>query len=102
MCRGTLIRLFLFLLINNCFYIQLTQNKKKIEAKVHEGHNVKRFRKILGIKQEAFAYTVLNQHSWYYYGGLKQYLDKAIESGEITPMIVVTPDANFETKRISY
>ena len=46
--------------------------------------------------------TIPNQQSWYYYGGLKQYLDKAIERGEITPMIVVTPDANFETKRISY
>ena len=48
------------------------------------------------------ANTIPNQQSWLYYGGLKQYLDRAIESGEIVPMIVVTPDANFESKRISY
>lgn len=48
------------------------------------------------------ANTIPNQQSWLYYGGLKQYLDKAIESGEIVPMIVVTPDANFGSKRISY
>jgi enterochelin esterase-like enzyme len=48
------------------------------------------------------ANTVPNQQSWLYYGGLKQYLDRAIESGEIVPMIVVTPDANFGSKRISY
>lgn len=48
------------------------------------------------------ANTIPNQQSWLYYGGLKKYLDKAIESGEIVPMIVVTPDANFESKRISY
>lgn len=48
------------------------------------------------------ANTIPNQQSWYYYGGLKKYLDEAIASGEIAPMIVVTPDANFESKRISY
>ena len=48
------------------------------------------------------ANTIPNQQSWLYYGGLKQYLDRAIESGEILPMIVVTPDANFGSKRISY
>ena len=48
------------------------------------------------------ANTIPNQQSWFYYGELKQYLDKAIESVEIVPMIVVTPDANFESKRISY
>jgi enterochelin esterase-like enzyme len=48
------------------------------------------------------ANTIPNQQSWYYYGELKKYLDKAIESGEIAPMIIVTPDANFESKRISY
>jgi enterochelin esterase-like enzyme len=48
------------------------------------------------------ANTIPNQQSWLYYGGLKQYLDRAIESGEIVPMIVVTPDANFGSKRISY
>ncbi|HKJ82253.1 MAG TPA: alpha/beta hydrolase-fold protein [Ignavibacteriaceae bacterium] len=48
------------------------------------------------------ANTIPNQQSWFYYGGLKQYLDRAIESGEIVPMIVVTPDANFGSKRISY
>lgn len=48
------------------------------------------------------ANTIPNQQSWFYYGDLKQYLDKAIGSGEIVPMIVVTPDANFESKRISY
>lgn len=46
--------------------------------------------------------TIPNQQSWYYYGGLKHYLDQAMENGDIAPMIVVTPDANFETKRISY
>lgn len=46
--------------------------------------------------------TIPNQQSWYYYGGLKHYLDNAIESGEIIPMIVVTPDANFGSKRVSY
>lgn len=46
--------------------------------------------------------TIPNQQSWFYYGQLKQYLDKAIGSGEIVPMIVVTPDANFGSKRISY
>ncbi len=46
--------------------------------------------------------TIANQQSWFYYGELKQYLDKAIENGEIVPMIVVTPDANFGSKRISY
>jgi enterochelin esterase-like enzyme len=48
------------------------------------------------------ANTIPNQQSWLYYGGLKQYLDRAIENGEILPMIVVTPDANFGSKRISY
>lgn len=46
--------------------------------------------------------TVPNQQSWFNYGELKQYLDKAIEHGEIAPMIVVSPDANFGSKRISY
>jgi len=48
------------------------------------------------------ANTIPNHKSWFYYGNLKQYLDKAIETGEIAPMIVVTPDANFGSKRISY
>jgi len=48
------------------------------------------------------ANTIPNHQSWLYYGELKQYLDKAIGNGEICPMIVVTPDANFESKRISY
>lgn len=48
------------------------------------------------------ANTIPNQEGWFKYGELKQYLDKAIRSGEIVPMIVVTPDANFESKRISY
>ena len=48
------------------------------------------------------ANTIPNNQSWYYYGELKHYLDDAISNGEITPMIVVTPDANFATKRISY
>lgn len=48
------------------------------------------------------AGTVPNQQSWLYYGELKQYMDQAIASGEITPMIVVTPDANFGTVRRSY
>jgi enterochelin esterase-like enzyme len=48
------------------------------------------------------ANTIPDNQSWLYYGGLKQYLDKAISAGDIAPMIVVTPDANFGTKRISY
>ena len=48
------------------------------------------------------ANTIPNHQSWLYYGELKQYLDKAIEAGDIVPMIVVTPDANFGSKRISY
>lgn len=48
------------------------------------------------------ANTIPNNQSWFYYGELKQFLDKAISSGDIAPMIVVTPDANFGSKRISY
>lgn len=48
------------------------------------------------------ANTIPNNQSWLYYGELKHYLDNAISIGEITPMVVVTPDANFGTKRISY
>lgn len=48
------------------------------------------------------AGTIPNHQSWYHYGNLKHYLDKAIEAGDILPMIVVTPDANLESKRISY
>ncbi len=46
--------------------------------------------------------TVPNQQSWINYGMLKQYMDKAIENGEIVPFIIVTPDANFGKTRISY
>lgn len=46
--------------------------------------------------------TTPNHQSWFMYGELKHYLDKAIASGEIAPMIVVSPDANFGSKRISY
>ncbi len=46
--------------------------------------------------------TIPDQKSWLYYGGLKHYLDNAIVNGEIGPMIVVTPDANYGSKRISY
>ena len=46
--------------------------------------------------------TIPNQEGWINYGQLKQYMDKAISSGEIAPMIVVTPDANFGTERITY
>ncbi len=45
--------------------------------------------------------TVPNQQGWIHYGQLKQFMDAAIQRGEIAPMIVVTPDANGE-KRISY
>ena len=48
------------------------------------------------------ANTIPNHQSWFYYGELKRYLDKAIENGEIIPMIVVTPDANYGSRRISY
>lgn len=46
--------------------------------------------------------TLPNQQGWINYGMLKYYMDRGIESGEIAPMIVVTPDANFGTRRISY
>lgn len=46
--------------------------------------------------------TIPNQQGWVNYGQLKQYMDNAIAKGEIAPMIVVTPDANFGTKRVSY
>ena len=48
------------------------------------------------------ANTIPNHQSWFHYGNLKHFLDKAIRDGGIIPMIVVTPDANFEKKRISY
>lgn len=48
------------------------------------------------------ANTIPNHQSWLYYGELKEYLDKAIGAGDIGPMIVVTPDANFGSKRVSY
>lgn len=48
------------------------------------------------------ANTIPNNQSWLYYGELKQFLDKGILAGDIAPMIVVTPDANFGLKRISY
>lgn len=33
---------------------------------------------------------------------LKTFMDRGIASGEVAPMIVVTPDANFGTRRVSY
>lgn len=36
------------------------------------------------------------------YGMLKTFMDRGIASGEVAPMIVVTPDANFGTRRVSY
>ncbi|WP_293940020.1 alpha/beta hydrolase [Sphingobacterium sp. UBA5996] len=48
------------------------------------------------------ANTVPNNESWYGYGQLKSYLDDVISKGDIQPMVVVTPDANYGTKRISY
>lgn len=46
--------------------------------------------------------TLPNQQGWINYGMLKYYMDRGIKSGEIAPMIVVTPDANFGTRHISY
>lgn len=46
--------------------------------------------------------TLPNQQGWVNYGMLKSFMDQAIESGKVAPMIVVTPDANFGTRRISY
>ncbi|WP_339626628.1 alpha/beta hydrolase-fold protein [uncultured Maribacter sp.] len=46
--------------------------------------------------------TIPDQRSWFYYGGLKKYLDSSIANGDMEPMIVVTPDANYGSKRISY
>lgn len=48
------------------------------------------------------AGTIPNHQSWFHYGNLNHYLDKAVEEGNIIPMIVVTPDANLGTKRVSY
>lgn len=36
------------------------------------------------------------------YGMLKTFMDRGIASSEVAPMIVVTPDANFGTRRVSY
>lgn len=46
--------------------------------------------------------TVPNQQAWINYGQLQRFLDEGIASGELAPMIVVTPDANFGTVRRSY
>lgn len=46
--------------------------------------------------------TLPNQKGWINYGNLKFFMDDAIAKGDITPMIVVTPDANFGTKHVSY
>ncbi|MDR3871557.1 MAG: alpha/beta hydrolase-fold protein [Phocaeicola sp.] len=46
--------------------------------------------------------TLPNQQGWINYGNLKYFMDNAIAKGEISPMIVVTPDANFGTKHVSY
>ena len=46
--------------------------------------------------------TIPNQQGWINYGNLKHYMDNAIKEGKIVPMIVVTPDANFGSRRISY
>lgn len=48
------------------------------------------------------ANTIPNHSSWASYGKFIQYLDEAMAKGELKPMVIVTPDANFETKRISY
>lgn len=45
--------------------------------------------------------TLPNQQGWINYGNLKFFMDNAINKGEITPMIVVTPDAN-SVKHVSY
>lgn len=45
--------------------------------------------------------TLPNQQGWINYGNLKFFMDDAINRGEITPMIVVTPDANC-VRHISY
>lgn len=46
--------------------------------------------------------TIPNQTAWINYGKLGQFMDHAIKNEDIAPMIIVTPDANFSTKRISY
>lgn len=46
--------------------------------------------------------TLPNQQGWINYGMLKTFMDRGIASGEVAPMIVVTPDANFGTRRVSY
>lgn len=46
--------------------------------------------------------TLPNQQAWVNYGMLKTFMDRGIASGEVAPMIVVTPDANFGTRHVSY
>ena len=46
--------------------------------------------------------TLPNQQGWINYGMLKTFMDRGIASGEVASMIVVTPDANFGTRRVSY
>ena len=46
--------------------------------------------------------TLPNQQAWINYGMLKSFMDQGIKNGEIAPMIVVTPDANYGANRVSY
>jgi transcriptional regulator with XRE-family HTH domain len=41
-----------------CFIFELVEKIRIMETKVHEGRNVKRFREMLGIKQDALAYEL--------------------------------------------
>ena len=46
--------------------------------------------------------TMPDQRAWINYGTLKSIMDRGIENGDIAPMIVVTPDANFGSHHVSY
>ena len=46
--------------------------------------------------------TLPDQRAWINYGMLKFIMDRGIKNGEIAPMIVVTPDANFGSHHVSY
>ena len=60
--EGYFKRMSLYLCIQLVDKIVLSLNNSKsqetMEAKVHEGRNVKRFREMLGIKQDALAYEL--------------------------------------------
>lgn len=83
---------------------QILDEERKYAVYLPEGYNdSERSYPILYLLHPAGPRgTVPDQQSWIYYGELKQYLDKAIADGDIIPMVVVTPDANYSDGRRSY